>query len=108
MSKKKKKPTATLFTQAEALVQLPVPPPLLVVVVVVVSEVVVVVVVVVWEVVVVVVPEPPPDVLIRFLIAASYLLFMYACDASHSITPPKEEYCFLVATAILPRVLTST
>ena len=32
----------------------------------------------------------------------------YACDASQSITPPKEEYWLRVATAMLPRVDTST
>lgn len=86
---KEKGRTATLLTQAEAVEQLPVPTPLLVVVVV---EVVLEVVVVVVVLEVVVVPEPPPEVLINFLIAASYLLFMYACDASHNIIPPKEEY----------------
>lgn len=76
-----------LLTQAEAVAQLPAPPPEevveLVVVVFDVEDVVLVVLVVdvvrlvvvvevVWLVVVV---EPPPATLIRFLIAASYLLF---------------------------------
>lgn len=53
---------------------------------------------VVLEVVVVVfvveeVVELPPELFwIAALIAASYLPLAYACEASQSITPPKDEY----------------
>lgn len=32
----------------------------------------------------------------------------YACEASHNMMPPKDEYWLRVETAMLPRVLAST
>jgi len=50
----------------------------------------------------------PPLSVMELLTAASYRSLAYACDASHNITPPKDEYCSRVATAIEPRVAAST